>query len=63
MDLQWFGLGTLLVAVLGASGLAGWYLTWRQLKEQARREAQRVFREFVLTSEFIDFLNMVFWFW
>ena len=54
MDLDFVGLSTLLIgAGLGGSGLVGWYLTWRQLKDRKRIEAQRVFREFILTPRIL----------
>lgn len=40
--------------ILGGSGIAGWLLTYLELRQQRQLEAKRLFRELVLTPEVLQ---------
>lgn len=51
---QWQFIGLVVGIVLGGSGVAGWILTFVQLREQKRVEARDIFREQVMNKGMLD---------
>lgn len=45
--------------VLGGSGIAGWIMTYIQLRHETKERALQQFRELVLTKDFLEFLGML----
>lgn len=46
--------------IIGSSGLAGWFLTYLDLRQQRELEARKLFRELVLTPDMLQFYGMDF---
>jgi hypothetical protein len=46
--------------VIGSSGLAGWFLTYLDLRQRQELEARRLFRELVLTPDMLQLYGMGF---
>ena len=44
----------------GGSGIAAWYLTYLQIKNEQRKQAMGYFRELVLTEDFRRYLTLLF---
>jgi hypothetical protein len=53
---------SLLLVILGSSGLAAWCLTYLQLRLERKRHARAYFRELVLTRSFLEYLGAVYTF-
>jgi hypothetical protein len=49
---------SLLALVIGGSGIAGWIMTYLQLREQRRARIISRYRETILTPEFLDVLSV-----
>jgi hypothetical protein len=47
----------LVLVLLGGSGLAGWFLTYLQFREERREQGRLQFRELVMTNDFVAFLG------
>jgi hypothetical protein len=49
---------SLIALVIGGSGIAGWIMTYLQLREQRRARIISRYRETILTPEFLDVLSV-----